>query len=102
MGTKAISGDDINTITNKKKIILGLAILGILAVFLAGCTEQQSTASAQTTTENIQFETPQEVPKNQGNFSPGDRQIPPQDGNFTPGVRPDFPKEWNFAPPDRK
>jgi hypothetical protein len=119
-----------SSITKKKKAILGLVIMGILAVFLVGCTEQQNTASTQTTNENTQLGTPQEVPKNPGNFSPDDRQMPPQDGNFTPGtipnippegnftprdgqmppqdgnftpgVRPDFPKDGNFTPPDRK
>jgi hypothetical protein len=130
MGTKAISGDVISTITNKKKLILGLTLLGILAVFLAGCAEQQNTASAQTTTENTQLGKPQDLSKNpenvsfddrqmppqdgnfspgarpnippEGNFTPRDGQIPPQDGNFTPGVRPDFPKDGNFAPPEKK
>ena len=130
MGTKAISGDVISTITNKKKLILGLTLLGILAVFLAGCAEQQNTASAQTTNENTQLEKPQDLPKNpanvsledrqmpqqdgnfapgtrpnmppEGNFTPKEGQMPPQDGNFTPGAKPDFQKDGNFAPPDRK
>jgi len=83
-------GDAISTIKNKKKIILGLAVLGILSVFLVGCAEQQNTASAETTPEDTQSEMPKEG------------QMPPQDGNFTPGERPDFPKDGNFAPPDRK
>jgi PBP1b-binding outer membrane lipoprotein LpoB len=92
-------------ITKKKRRILGLVILGILTVFLAGCSEQQTTASTQVTNDNAQSkqpEAPQEIPKNQGNFSPEDKQMPPQDGNFAPGTRPNLPPEGNFSPLDRQ
>jgi len=92
-------------ITKKKKRVLGLVMLGILVVFLAGCSEQQTTTTAQVTNENTQpkqSDVPQEIPKNPGNFSPQDGQMPPQDGNFTPGTRPNLPPEGNFAPPDRQ
>jgi len=92
-------------ITKKKRRILGLVILGILALFLAGCGEQQTTTSTQVTNDNTQSnqpEVPQEIPKNPGNFSPEDKQVPPQDGNFAPGARPNLPPEGNFSPLDRQ
>jgi len=92
-------------ITKKKRRVLGLVILGILTVFLAGCSEQQTTASTQVTNDNIQSkqpEAPQEIPKNPGNYSPEDKQMPPDDGNFTLGQRPDFPRDGNFTPQDKK
>lgn len=92
-------------ITKKKRRVLGLVILGILAVFLAGCGEQQTTASTQVTnddTQSKQPEAPQDIPKNPGNFSLGDRQMPSQDGNFTPGTIPNMPPEGNFSPLDRQ
>lgn len=91
-------------ITKKKRRILGLVILGILAVFIAGCSEQQTTTSTQVTNDNTQLkqpDVPQEVPKNPGNFSPDDRQMPHQDGNFTHGTMPNRPSDGNFAPLDR-
>ena len=93
------------SITKRKRIVLGLVIMGILAVFLAGCAEQQTTASTQGTKDipqSKQTEVPRENPKGPGNFSPEDRQMPPQDGNFTPGTRPNIPSDGNFAPADRQ
>jgi PBP1b-binding outer membrane lipoprotein LpoB len=92
-------------ITKKKKGVLCLVILGILIVFLAGCAEQQTTASTKVTNDNTQSkqpEGPQEIPKNPGNFSPGDRKMPPQDGNFAPGAMPNMPPEGNSSQADRQ
>lgn len=91
-------------ITKKKRRVLGLVILGILAIFLAGCAEQHTTSATQGTNDNPQLnqsEAPQKIPKNTGNFSTEGRHMPPQDGNFTHGTRPNLPPEGNFTPVDR-
>lgn len=93
-----------SNVTKKKKRVLGLLVLGILALFLVGCTEENNTTIVQGS-QNIQSDQSKENQSNQntppeGNFSPGNGPMLPIDGNFTPNNK-QMPREGNFSPNDR-
>ncbi|NMC76716.1 MAG: hypothetical protein GYA60_05405 [Candidatus Methanofastidiosa archaeon] len=115
-----------NKVPKKKRRFLALVVLGILALFLVVCTDQNKATQSESNTQS------NDVPRNlqeqdnvshgdgriphidsnfssgdkpklpNGNFVPENRQMPRQDGNFTSKDRPDFPKDGNFSPEKKK
>ncbi len=93
-----------SNITKKKKRVLGLLVLGILAIFLVGCTKENNTTIVQGS-QKIQSDQSKENQNNhntppEGNFSPGNGPMLSIDGNFTPNNK-QMPPEGNFSPNDR-